>query len=42
MIKQDELQSLQQGHRLRLRQKFLAGQLAEYEIIELLLTYAIP
>ena len=42
MIKPDELQSLQQGHRVRLRQKFLAGQLAEYEIIELLLTYAIP
>ena len=34
--------SLQQGHRARLRQKFLAGQLAEYEILELLLTYAIP
>lgn len=42
MIKTDELQSLQQGHRARLRQKFLDGQLAEYEILELLLTYAIP
>ena len=42
MIKQDELQSLQQGHRARLRQKFLEGHLSEYEILELLLTYAIP
>ena len=42
MIKPDELQSLQQGHRARLRQKFLDGKLAEYEILELLLTYAIP
>ena len=37
----DEI-SLSYGHRKRLRQKFLAGQLAEYEILELLLTYAIP
>ena len=42
MIKKDELQSLQCGHRARLRQKFLDGQLTEYEILELLLTYAIP
>lgn len=42
MIKPDELQSLQHGHRARLRQKFLDNQLAEYEILELLLTYAIP
>ena len=42
MIKEDEIFSLQQGHRARLRKKFLDGQLAEYEIIELLLTYAIP
>jgi len=42
MINDKELQSLQQGHRARLREKFLAGQLAEYEILELLLTYAIP
>lgn len=42
MIKTEELQSLQQGHRARLRKKFLDGQLAEYEILELLLTYAIP
>lgn len=42
MIKPDELQSLQQGHRARLRQKFLDNQLAGYEILELLLTYAIP
>lgn len=42
MIKNEDLQSLQQGHRARLRKKFLDGQLAEYEILELLLTYAIP
>lgn len=42
MINKEELQSLQQGHRTRLRKKFLAGQLADYEILELLLTYAIP
>ncbi len=42
MIKNDELQSLQAGHRTRLRQKFLDGHLTEYEILELLLTYAIP
>ncbi len=42
MIKNDELQSLQNGHRARLRKKFLDGQLADYEILELLLTYSIP
>ena len=42
MIKNDDALSLQQGHQARLRKKFLDGQLAEYEIIELLLTYAIP
>ena len=42
MIKSDELQSLRNGHRARLRQKFLDGKLEEYEILELLLTYAIP
>lgn len=42
MTNEKELQSLQQGHRSRLRKKFLDGQLAEYEILELLLTYAIP
>jgi len=42
MIKTEDLQSLQQGHRARLRKKFMDGQLAEYEILELLLTYAIP
>lgn len=42
MVNTKELQSLQNGHRARLREKFLAGQLAEYEILELLLTYAIP
>ncbi len=30
------------GHRERLRQKFLDGQLADYEKLELLLTYSIP
>ena len=33
---------LQVGHRARLRKKFLEGKLTEYEILELLLTYAIP
>lgn len=42
MTKNDEIASLQQGHRARLRKKFLDGQLAEYELLELLLTYAIP
>lgn len=42
MIKQKEIQSLQQGHRARLREKFLAGHLEDYEILELLLTYVIP
>jgi DNA repair protein RadC len=42
MIKSEDLKSLQQGHRARLRKKFLDGQLSEYEILELLLTYAIP
>lgn len=42
MIKPDELQSLQSGHRARLRQKFLDGKLSDYELLELLLTYAIP
>ncbi|MDE6478535.1 MAG: hypothetical protein K2L94_04810 [Alphaproteobacteria bacterium] len=30
------------GHRERLRQKFLAGHIADYELFELLLSYAIP
>lgn len=42
MIKPEDLKSLQQGHRARLRKKFLDGQLAEYEMLELLLTYVIP
>ena len=42
MTKTDDIQSLQCGHRARLRKKFLDGQLAEYEMLELLLTYAIP
>lgn len=42
MIKSEDLKSLQQGHRERLRKKFLDGHLTEYEILELLLTYVIP
>ena len=42
MINSDDDTSLQQGHRARLRKKFLDGQLTDYEILELLLTYAIP
>ena len=42
MNKPEDKASLSCGHRQRLRQKFLAGQLAEYEILELLLTYIIP
>lgn len=42
MTKNDEIKSLQLGHRERLRKKFLDGKLTEYEILELLLTYAIP
>ena len=42
MIKAEELQSLQSGHRARLRKKFLDDELKDYEILELLLTYAIP
>ncbi len=42
MNKPNNSSSLTSGHRARLRQKFLAGQLAEYEILELLLTYSIP
>ncbi len=42
MINSEDLKSLQQGHRARLRKKFLDSQLAEYEILELLLTYVIP
>ena len=34
--------SLRAGHRDRLRQKFLDGELARYEIMELVLSYAIP
>lgn len=30
------------GHRERLREKFLMGKLVDYEVLELLLTYAIP
>ena len=40
MPKQDT--SLFSGHRERLRQKFLDNKLADYEILELLLSYAIP
>lgn len=34
--------SLQLGHRERLRQKFVENKLSDYELLELLLTYAIP
>lgn len=34
--------SLRNGHRDRLRQKFIDGELAKYETLELLLSYAIP
>ena len=34
--------SLRAGHRDRLRQKFLDGELAKYEMLELVLSYAIP
>jgi len=34
--------SLRAGHRERLRKNFLDGKLAKYEILELLLSYAIP
>ena len=34
--------SLRNGHRERLRQNFLDGKLAKYEVLELLLSYAIP
>lgn len=42
MIKQKETESFQAGHRARLRKKFLANQLSEPDILELLLTYSIP
>lgn len=42
MSKESFDSSLTAGHRERLRQKFLDGQLAKYEILELFLTYAIP
>lgn len=34
--------SFRLGHRERLRKKFLQGKLVDYELLELLLTYAIP
>lgn len=40
--KQDTDLSFHVGHRERLRQKFLDGKLADYELLELLLTYVIP
>lgn len=42
MVKDDELQSLQMGHRERLRKKFLDDKITKQEMLELLLTYAIP
>lgn len=42
-MKPDETDlSFHDGHRGRLRQKFLDGHLADYELLELLLSYAIP
>ena len=42
-MKPDETDlSFHAGHRGRLRQKFLDGHLADYELLELLLSYAIP
>ena len=38
----DKDENFYAGHRDRLRAKFLDGQLADYEKLELLLTYAIP
>ena len=34
--------SFHAGHRQRLRQKFLDGKLADYELLELALSFAIP
>ena len=38
----DNNTNFQAGHRQRLRQKFLDGNLAEYELLELLLSFVIP
>jgi len=38
----DEKENFYSGHRDRLREKFLSGHLADYEKLELLLTYVIP
>jgi len=38
----EQLKDYRHGHRARLREKFLAGHLADYEKLELLLSYAIP
>lgn len=40
-MKQEDL-SFHQGHRERLRQKFLEDKLTDYELLELLLSFAIP
>lgn len=37
-----DTQDLRAGHRERLRQNFLDGNLAKYELLELLLSYAMP
>lgn len=42
MSDNDQDLSLRNGHRERLRQNFLDGNLAKYETLELLLSYAIP
>ena len=38
----DKNESLYAGHRNRLRQKFLDDKLSDYELLELMLAYAIP
>lgn len=40
-MKEEDL-SFRQGHRERLRQKFLEDKLTDYELLELLLSFAIP
>ncbi len=42
MVVGDNKSALYEGHRQRLRQKFLDNKLADYELLELLIGYAIP
>ena len=42
MNQKESVSALMRGHRERLRQKFQQRKLADYEILELLLTYAVP